>query len=187
MLWAEKLVCILTCEKGNKSTSNYSCIKYFKCSFMVWTLPLTKRVIVNCFVGKNIDLQWRLGRKTHSNHKRFIKDSYFLHWNFDWKSCFVVFFLEWNEWKNPQFNFSSQNLSIEHNFFKWDGKLTKIWYLLFHRIWKNQYEPSLDSDPLLLDYSSLKLAISSSNWYLLLLIIPNLAYFEKSTSLLGFK
>ena len=23
-------------------------------------------------------------------------NSYFLHWNFDWKSCFVVFFLEWN-------------------------------------------------------------------------------------------
>ena len=54
------------------------------------------------------------------------KNSYFLHWNFDWKSCFVVFFLEWGEWKNPQFNFSSQNLSIERNFFKWDGKETKI-------------------------------------------------------------
>ena len=64
-------------------------------------------------------------------------NSYFLHWNFDWKSCFVVFFLEWNEWKNPQFNFSSQNLSIERNFFKWDGKETKISHLLFHRIWKN--------------------------------------------------
>ena len=63
-------------------------------------------------------------------------NSYFLHWNFDWKSCFVVFFLEWNEWKNPQFNFSSQNLSIERNFFKWDGKVTKISHLLFHRIWK---------------------------------------------------
>ena len=46
------------------------------------------------------------------------------------------FFLEWNEWKNPQFNFSSQNLSIECNFFKWDGKETKILHLLFHRIWK---------------------------------------------------
>ena len=63
-----------------------------------------------------------------------LKNSYFLHWNFDWKSCFVVFFLEWNEWKNPQFNFSSQNPSIEHNFFKWDGKKTKILHLLFHRI-----------------------------------------------------
>ena len=56
---------------------------------------------------------------------------------FEEKSCFVVFFHEWNEWKNPQFNFSSQNLSIERNFFKWDGKVTKIWHLLFHRIWKN--------------------------------------------------
>ena len=49
-------------------------------------------------------------------------NSYFLHWNFYWKSCFVVFFLEWNKWKNPQFNFSSKNFSIEPNFFKWDGK-----------------------------------------------------------------
>ena len=65
-----------------------------------------------------------------------VSNSYFLHWNFDWKSCFVVFFLEWNEWKNPQFNFLSQNLSIERNFFKWDGKETKILRLLFHRIWK---------------------------------------------------
>ena len=44
------------------------------------------------------------------------RNSYFLHWNFDWKSCFVVFSLQWNEWKNQQFNFSSQNLSIECNF-----------------------------------------------------------------------
>ena len=64
------------------------------------------------------------------------RNSYFLHWYFDWKSCFVVFFHEWNEWKNPQFNFSSQDLSIERNFFKWDGKVTKISHLLFHRIWK---------------------------------------------------
>ena len=67
------------------------------------------------------------------------KNSYFLHWNFDWKSCFVVFFHEWNKWKNPKFNFSSQNLCIERNFFKWDGKETKILHLLFHRIWKNIY------------------------------------------------
>ena len=66
-------------------------------------------------------------------------NSYFLHWNFDWKSCFVGFFLEWKEWKNPQFNFSSQILGIERNFFKWDGKENKILHLLFHRIWKNLY------------------------------------------------
>ena len=65
------------------------------------------------------------------------KNSYFLHWNFDWKSCFVVFFLKWNEWKNPQSNFSCQNLRIERNFFKWDGIESKILHLLFHRIWKN--------------------------------------------------
>ena len=65
-----------------------------------------------------------------------IQNCYFLHWNFDWNSCFVMFFHEWNEWKNPQFNFSSQYLSIERNFFKWDGKVTKISHLLFHRMWK---------------------------------------------------
>ena len=47
-----------------------------------------------------------------------------------------MFFREWNEWKNPQFNFSSQYLSIERNFFKRDGNVTKISHLLFHRIWK---------------------------------------------------
>ena len=66
-----------------------------------------------------------------------IQNCYFLHWNFDWNRCFVMFFHEWNEWKNPQFNFSSQYLSIERNFFKWDGKVTKISHLLFHRIRKN--------------------------------------------------
>ena len=52
--------------------------------------------------------------------------SYYLLWFFDRKSCFVMFFLEWNEWKNSQFNFSCQNLSLERNFFIWDGKITKI-------------------------------------------------------------
>ena len=33
--------------------------------------------------------------------------------------------------KNPQFKFSSQDLSIEHNFFKWAVKVTKILHLLF--------------------------------------------------------
>ena len=54
------------------------------------------------------------------------KTSYFLKWNFDQKSGFVVFLHEWNEWKKPQFNFLSQNLSIERHFFKWDGNATKI-------------------------------------------------------------
>ena len=47
------------------------------------------------------------------------------------------FFHKWNKWKNPQFKFSSQNLSAERKFFKWDGKITKIRQLHFHRIWKN--------------------------------------------------
>ena len=55
-------------------------------------------------------------RNFKSRKFKINKNSYFLHWNFDWKSCFVVFFLQWNEWKNPQFIFSSQNLTIECNF-----------------------------------------------------------------------
>ena len=30
--------------------------------------------------------------------------------------------------KNPQFKFSCQNLRLECNFFKWDEKVTTIWY-----------------------------------------------------------
>ena len=78
---------------------------------------------------------WKVKYRSDKNNI-LDRNSYFLHWNFVRKSCFVVFFLEWNEWKNPQFNFSCQNLSLERNFFKWDGKVTKIWHLLFHRIWK---------------------------------------------------
>ena len=51
----------------------------------------------------------------------------------------VIFYTEiltGKVWKNPQFNFSSQDLSIERNFFKWDGKITKKKHPLFHRIWK---------------------------------------------------
>ena len=88
------------------------------------------------------------------------RNNYFLHWNFDLKSCFVMFFLEWNEWKNPQFNFSRQNLSIERNFFKWDGKETKISHLLFHRIWK-------------------KLLLISRNWWY------EFTFFRKDTIALG--
>ena len=108
---------------------------------------------VRIFLGKNTLRRacWKINH--HSFHtinhwsesfleKHFYKgkNNYFLHWNFYKKSCFVVFFHEWNEWKNLQFNFSSQNLiSIERNFFKWDGKVTKILHLLFHRIWKNYF------------------------------------------------
>ena len=72
------------------------------------------------------------------------RNSYFQHWYFDWKCCSVVFFLEWNKLRNPQFNFSSQNLCIKCNFFKWEGKETKILHLLFHRIWKNIFSVRYD-------------------------------------------
>ena len=69
------------------------------------------------------------------------------------KSCFVVFFFssETTE-KNPQSNFSCQNLGLEHNSFKWDGKVTSlaapspsnsdintVWQWLFHRILEKNY------------------------------------------------
>ena len=44
------------------------------------------------------------------------------------KKLFCSFYFhDWNERKNPQINFSNQNLSIE-------STLTKIWCLIFHRI-----------------------------------------------------
>ena len=55
-----------------------------------------------------------LGRFAKNNLPKWIPTkiiSYFLHWNFDWKSCFVVFFSV-ERVKNPQFNFLSQNPSI---------------------------------------------------------------------------
>ena len=57
-----------------------------------------------------------------------------IYWDLDKKSWIVNFF---TREKTPQNNFSSQNLSKECNFFKWDGKETKLLHLLFHRIWKN--------------------------------------------------
>ena len=79
-------------------------------------LCMTPRLFY-CIVGNRHHFElWT--RNFKSRKFKINKNSYFLHWNFDWKSCFVVFFLEWNEWKNPQFNFSCQNLSLERNFFK---------------------------------------------------------------------
>ena len=71
--------------------------------------------------------------------------SYCALWKTDMK--LVIFSTWWSKiqakslmWKivkkNPQFNFSSQNPSIELNFLKRDGNITMIWHLLFHRIWK---------------------------------------------------
>ena len=42
------------------------------------------------------------------------------------KDVLWCFFTSKMSGKNPQFNFSRQNLSLERNFFKWDGKVTKI-------------------------------------------------------------
>ena len=98
-------------------------------------------------------------RHDHKNHQLGI-DAYILELTDKWKynstmfknlknDQMVIFYTEiltgkvvlWcfftSEWKNPQFNFSSQDISIERNVFKWDGKVTKISHLLFHRIWKN--------------------------------------------------
>ena len=47
----------------------------------------------------------------------FMKNSYFIHWNFD-ENIVVLWYIFTSETskKDPQFNFSSQNLSIERNF-----------------------------------------------------------------------
>ena len=48
------------------------------------------------------------------------------------------FFIEKNE-KIHKSTSRVKNLSTEWNFFKWDGKVSKIWHLLFHRIWKKKW------------------------------------------------
>ena len=37
--------------------------------------------------------------------------------NFDWKSCFLVFFSQVKRVKNPQFNYSCQNVRLEQETF----------------------------------------------------------------------
>ena len=41
----------------------------------------------------------------------------------------MVFYTSETSENNLQFNFSCQNLSIECNFLKWDGKVTKVTYV----------------------------------------------------------
>ena len=59
--------------------------------------------------------------------------SYFVHWKV---FCDVFFHLVKRVTKKRNSTFWVQNLSTEQNFFKWEGKVTKIWHLLFERIWK---------------------------------------------------
>ena len=67
--------------------------------------------------------------------------------NIFYTESFVVFFF--TSEKNPQFNFSSQNpVGIERNFFKWDGKVTKIWHILFHRIFGKNIMLVLSDTPI---------------------------------------
>ena len=47
------------------------------------------------------------------------KKIYFLHWHFDWKSCFVVFFHEWNEWKKSTIQLNNINHSFEWFWIMW--------------------------------------------------------------------
>ena len=82
------------------------------------------------------------------------------------------FFLEW---KNPQFNFSSQNLGIEHNFYKWDGKETKILHLLFHWIWKKQLFTHFEILPKKPIFS---LFSSSKFWYVVPRKVIHLDYWK---------
>ena len=57
---------------------------------------------------------------------------------FDKKSCFVGFFYEKRMInKNQQFNFLSENLSLESNYFKWDGN---VWAW---KVYNVQYERTI--------------------------------------------
>ena len=86
------------------------------CLILLNYWPVSKCCFYLIMSTWNLDFHVRNEISSRLELKKFLNNSYFLHWNFDSKSCFVVFFLLWNKWKNPQFNFSSQNLSIECNF-----------------------------------------------------------------------
>ena len=47
----------------------------------------------------------------------FIWKNYVLYWDFDLKSWIVDFFTRFTQEKTPQNNFSSQNFSVENNYF----------------------------------------------------------------------
>ena len=82
-------------------------------------------IIVKKFAGDNFSNFMELFYFRYFSYEKTLR--HLLRWN-----CH-----EGNGWKkSTKFNFSSQNLRIECNFFKWDGKVTKIWYLFFHRIRK---------------------------------------------------
>ena len=103
-LWRNKVGCSIYIYRPNRGTNVEG-----KKSRLNFKLSLTYIHIEKLLIFYTVAYFF-----IHFTHK----NSYFIHWNFDWKICFVVFFLEWKEWKNPQFNFSSQNLSIERNFFQ---------------------------------------------------------------------
>ena len=127
IFWILDFFTRFTCEKTPQN--NFSCQKF----------SIENNYFANFFF--NFDDLWL--RRTLQNWRNFLlyvhfklkKNSYFLHWNSYEESCFVVFFHKWNEWKNPQFNCLSWNLSIEHNFqMRW--KSNQDMTLLFHKIWK---------------------------------------------------
>ena len=96
------------------------CINYY---ISIYSLALA----INEFL-KKINKS-KLGTNWNTNATTQLHSYFLIYNNLSWG--------KWKERKNPQFNFFSQNLSLERNFFKWDGKVTKIKHLLFHRMWKN--------------------------------------------------
>ena len=113
-----------------------------------------------CSFHSRLEFQNEMKKKL-SNWKRLkiffgrSNHSYFLRWNFDEKSCFAVFFHKWNEWKNTQIKFSSQNCIIHSKHqnissrYLWEMYWNQDWNfelaffvynylhlgLFFHKIW----------------------------------------------------
>ena len=100
----------------------WSCVLY-----NVW-LCTTSKILWMCFVNSTILRIYFIRYKIAHNkmNKRGVEGKYFfilhdveklkLNRYFDEKSWLVVYFHEWKECKYSQFNFSSQNLSVECNF-----------------------------------------------------------------------
>ena len=73
-------------------------------------------VVFSKFYGKVGVISWFLFH--------IIWKNYVLHWDFDLKSWIVDFFTRFTREKTPQNNFSSQNFSVENNYFHIHSTLT---------------------------------------------------------------
>ena len=88
------------------------CLGFYSSSeqHLYWRLVELKELeVFSKFYGKVGVIFWFLFH--------LISKNYVLYWDFDFKSWIVDFFTSFTQEKTPQNNFSSQNFSVENNYF----------------------------------------------------------------------